>query len=178
LRMNDLAREAGVGVGTVYRHFPTQRALAEALSAGTLDRMLTVARAAVAEVDASIAFFAFVRKALDLQLDDGGLQAVLVTPDHESDEVRETKREIRAAFRTARGGACRAPGRRSGPRTLRRRAAFGPAPLALVRRHGWTHHEDRAVVLKRLRVGSVWDDDGRPSTQREFTKSRASLGDH
>lgn len=30
-QMDDIARRAGVGVGTVYRHFPTKQALAEAL---------------------------------------------------------------------------------------------------------------------------------------------------
>ncbi|HVE68365.1 MAG TPA: helix-turn-helix domain-containing protein, partial [Solirubrobacteraceae bacterium] len=30
-QMEDLARRAGVGVGTVYRHFPTKEALVEAL---------------------------------------------------------------------------------------------------------------------------------------------------
>lgn len=97
--MNDLAHEAGVGVGTVYRHFPSHRALTEALTSDTLDRMLAVARDAVGADDASDAFITLVRKALDLQLDDGGLQAVIVTDDDESDDVRKTKHEIYAAFR-------------------------------------------------------------------------------
>jgi len=98
VRLNDLAREAGVGVGTVYRHFPTQQALTEALSMGTLARMLAVARAALSEPEASVAFTGLVREALELQLSDGGLQAVLMSPDGESAEVRETKQEIYAAF--------------------------------------------------------------------------------
>ena len=32
-QMDDVARRAGVGVGTVYRHFPTKEALIEALMA-------------------------------------------------------------------------------------------------------------------------------------------------
>ena len=38
LRLNEVARAAGVGVGTVYRHFPTAHALVEALAADGLER--------------------------------------------------------------------------------------------------------------------------------------------
>ncbi len=46
LRLNEVAREAGVGVGTVYRHFPTVRALVEALSVESLRRLGDAADAA------------------------------------------------------------------------------------------------------------------------------------
>jgi AcrR family transcriptional regulator len=39
-QMEDVARRAGVGVGTVYRHFPTKQALAEALAEARFDRMI------------------------------------------------------------------------------------------------------------------------------------------
>ena len=38
VQMDDVARRAGVGVGTVYRHFPTKDALIEAL---VCEKMLT-----------------------------------------------------------------------------------------------------------------------------------------
>lgn len=98
LRLNDLAREAGLGVGTVYRHFPTVHALVEALASDTLTRMLQLSREAATEPDAGIALASFLRSALDLQLSHGGLQAVLLSPDDETDDVRETKREIFATF--------------------------------------------------------------------------------
>ena len=98
LRLNDVAREAGVGVGTVYRHFPTVHALVEALSVETVGRMLEISRRAAAETDAEDAFSLYLRAALVLQLEDGGLQAVLLSPDDESDEVRSAKREIFATF--------------------------------------------------------------------------------
>ena len=49
LRLNDIARNAGVGIGTVYRHFPTVRALVEALSVDALARLSDAADAASAE---------------------------------------------------------------------------------------------------------------------------------
>jgi AcrR family transcriptional regulator len=78
LRLNDVAREAGVGVGTVYRHFPTVRALVEALSVDSLRRLGEAADAAAAEPDALAALRRFLREALTLQLQDSGLQTVLV----------------------------------------------------------------------------------------------------
>lgn len=98
LRMNDLAREAGVGVGTVYRHFPTVQALLEALTADTLERMVAVSRRAAAETDPGVALSLYLRSALELQLQDGGLQSVLLAPQDESPEVRAVKQEIFGAF--------------------------------------------------------------------------------
>jgi len=48
-QMEDVARRAGVGVGTVYRHFPTKQALAEALVEERFDRTITFVRELVDE---------------------------------------------------------------------------------------------------------------------------------
>lgn len=77
LRLNDIAREAGVGIGTVYRHFPTVRALVEALSADALARLVAAAATAAQEPDAEAALRGFVCEAVALQLEDDGLEAVL-----------------------------------------------------------------------------------------------------
>ena len=45
--MEDVARRAGVGVGTVYRHFPTKQALAEALIEARFDHTLAYVRGLV-----------------------------------------------------------------------------------------------------------------------------------
>jgi AcrR family transcriptional regulator len=47
-QMDDVAKRAGVGVGTVYRHFPTKEALIEALMVEAFE---TVAAAAVRALD-------------------------------------------------------------------------------------------------------------------------------
>ncbi|GAA1919831.1 TetR/AcrR family transcriptional regulator [Microbacterium aoyamense] len=77
LRLNDIAREAGVGIGTVYRHFPTARALVEALSVDSLARLEAAAEASIADADPASALRRFVCDAVALQLEDGGLEAVL-----------------------------------------------------------------------------------------------------
>lgn len=98
LRFNELAREAGVGVATVYRHFATTHALVEALAQDTLERLRTATRRAAREPDARTAFRDLLRATLDLQLQEGGLQPVLLSPADDADDVRRAKQEIAAGF--------------------------------------------------------------------------------
>ncbi|MCB9760751.1 MAG: TetR/AcrR family transcriptional regulator [Alphaproteobacteria bacterium] len=49
LRMEALARRAGVGIGTVYRHFPTRDALIEAVYRAEVDRLCAAADTLLAE---------------------------------------------------------------------------------------------------------------------------------
>ena len=48
-QVEDIARRAGVGVGTVYRHFPTKDALVEALAEQHFGRLAAIAEAALEE---------------------------------------------------------------------------------------------------------------------------------
>jgi AcrR family transcriptional regulator len=50
-QMDDIARRAGVGVGTLYRHFPTKQALLAALIVDAFDRIAAEARGALADAD-------------------------------------------------------------------------------------------------------------------------------
>ena len=54
--MDEIARRAEVGMGTVYRHFPTKDALLEALLVDSFSRITANARAALDEPDAWAAF--------------------------------------------------------------------------------------------------------------------------
>ncbi|TMM13276.1 MAG: TetR/AcrR family transcriptional regulator [Actinobacteria bacterium] len=63
--MDDVARRAGVGHGTVFRRFPTKEALLDAVLGKELDRMLLLAQAALAESDPWQAFAGFFRAAAD-----------------------------------------------------------------------------------------------------------------
>jgi AcrR family transcriptional regulator len=55
----EVARRAGVGIGTVFRHFPTKESLLEAVLVGLLGRLAEEADALTAADDAGAAFFAF-----------------------------------------------------------------------------------------------------------------------
>jgi AcrR family transcriptional regulator len=55
-----IAEKAGVGVGTLYRHFPTKEKLFEAVLIGRIDDIVNDARARLGSDDPGAAFFAFV----------------------------------------------------------------------------------------------------------------------
>ncbi len=77
LPMNEIARQAGVGVGTVYRHFPTRQALLEALVVDSLARLASEADRACAEPNPLTALERLLRSAFGLLADSPGLDAVL-----------------------------------------------------------------------------------------------------
>ena len=56
-----VAEQAGVGVGTVYRHFPTKEALFEAIVLTGLQELVAAATAPADDQDAGEAFYAFIR---------------------------------------------------------------------------------------------------------------------
>jgi AcrR family transcriptional regulator len=62
LGMQDVARRAGVGIGTVYRHFPSRQALIEAIATPFFERGLALARAVQAETPAGRRFAVYVRE--------------------------------------------------------------------------------------------------------------------
>ncbi|MEU8700076.1 helix-turn-helix domain-containing protein [Streptomyces sp. NPDC048680] len=55
----ELAKIAGVGIGTVFRHFPTKEDLLAAIVAGRLRRLAAEAEALATAEDAGAAFFGF-----------------------------------------------------------------------------------------------------------------------
>lgn len=57
--IDSVAARAGVGVGTLYRHFPTKHALFQAIMVDRIDALAAEARALEQAEDAGAAFFAF-----------------------------------------------------------------------------------------------------------------------
>jgi AcrR family transcriptional regulator len=61
LGMQDVARRAGVGIGTVYRHFPSRQALIEAIAYPFFERGLQLARSVEREHPEGRRFHAYAR---------------------------------------------------------------------------------------------------------------------
>jgi AcrR family transcriptional regulator len=81
-QMDEIARCAGVGVGTVYRHFPTKEELIEALANERFERLRDLALEALADDDPWRSFDQFIRASAQIQTDDRALSEVLTSrPD-------------------------------------------------------------------------------------------------
>ena len=87
LPMNTIAREAGVGVGTVYRHFPTRQALLESVAADAFQALVEEAQKAAAEPDPARALEGLLRFAVRLLATDPGCAALLACPTFECPET-------------------------------------------------------------------------------------------
>jgi AcrR family transcriptional regulator len=75
---DDIAREAGVGVGTVYRRFPDKEQLIDALFEARIDEIVDVARAAVDHPDPWEALVGYLVRMQELQSEDRGLKEILL----------------------------------------------------------------------------------------------------
>jgi AcrR family transcriptional regulator len=76
--LDDVARHAGVGVGTVYRRFPDKASLADALFEQRVDAILDLATQAHNEPDSWLALTSFLQRAAEMLSGDRGLRQILM----------------------------------------------------------------------------------------------------
>lgn len=63
--LDEIARRAGVGAGTVYRHFPTKETLFEAVVLGRVERLVDYVRGVAQADDPGDAFYAALTQLVD-----------------------------------------------------------------------------------------------------------------
>jgi AcrR family transcriptional regulator len=86
--LDDVARHAGVGVGTVYRRFPDKESLVEALFEERIGQLAAIADQALAEPDSWTGLTGFLEQACELLSSDRGLREILMFATYGRDRVQ------------------------------------------------------------------------------------------
>lgn len=81
--LNDVARTAGVGIGTIYRKFPDKQALLDALLEDKVDAVVQVAIDASALDDPGAAFRAYLWGMIEVHAGDRSLATILFAPSRQ-----------------------------------------------------------------------------------------------
>jgi AcrR family transcriptional regulator len=85
--LRDVARRAGVGIGTLYRHFPTREALLEALLRGSFDEVTAKAAALESSGLAGDALVSWLREMVALTYSRRGLIASMTAAIEDEDSA-------------------------------------------------------------------------------------------
>lgn len=92
--LDDVARQAGVGVGTVYRRFPDKEALVEALFTERLDMLVGYAEQGLAEPDPWAGLVFFMEHAATVIAGDRGLRQILMFATYGRDRVDQARQRM------------------------------------------------------------------------------------
>src|SRR5438270_12367674 len=76
--IDEIARAAGVGHGTVFRRFPTKDDLMYAVIERHVAQMCSMAEEALSSADPGAAFFDFIRRVAELNMSTPGLHRCIV----------------------------------------------------------------------------------------------------
>ncbi|MEV6929792.1 TetR family transcriptional regulator [Dactylosporangium sp. NPDC051485] len=96
--LDDVARRAGVGPGTVHRHFPTKDALFAAVIAERLRDLTTLAGELAANPDAGEAFYAFFHRLAAEAAQNLALSAALTETAPLGEPIHEAGAALEAAI--------------------------------------------------------------------------------
>jgi AcrR family transcriptional regulator len=77
VNVDEIARRAGVGVGTVYRHFPTKELLFEAIVLTTIEAIVEEARSLADADDPGEALYGFLERTVDQSETDMAIKDAL-----------------------------------------------------------------------------------------------------
>ncbi|MEU6238775.1 TetR/AcrR family transcriptional regulator [Kitasatospora sp. NPDC047058] len=97
LQLNDVARRAGLGVGTVYRHFAVPEALLETVATPCLEALAAHGEQALADSDPRRALEGFLLHTVEAQVTDASLAPVTAAPADVLPRTTELKASLRAS---------------------------------------------------------------------------------
>jgi AcrR family transcriptional regulator len=111
--VEEIARRAAVGMGTLYRHFPAKEDLIDAVLEEAFEEFVSAAEQALAEDDAWVGFRGFLERVFALHADNRGLKDIIATRAHgraRADAMRARMRPLlrRMIERAQEQGALRA----------------------------------------------------------------------
>jgi AcrR family transcriptional regulator len=89
--LDDVARQAGVGVGTVYRRFPDKDALVEALFEERIGEVAALAEKALADPDSWTGLVTFLHDSCELMAGDHGLREIIMFANYGRNRVERGK---------------------------------------------------------------------------------------
>lgn len=92
--LDDIARHAGVGVGTVYRRFPDREALIDELFEDKISEIEEVAAASLAMDDAWEGLVSFLERSQEKHAADRGLKQALLVPNRGADRLAAARARI------------------------------------------------------------------------------------
>ncbi len=92
--LDDIARRAGVGVGTVYRRFPDKEQLIDALFEERIAAVAAIANDGLDIADPWTGLVHFLEASLELQVVDRGLKQVLLSTTHGQARVEDARDTI------------------------------------------------------------------------------------
>ncbi|MFF8731690.1 TetR/AcrR family transcriptional regulator [Streptomyces sp. NPDC015171] len=100
LQLNDVARRAGLGVGTVYRHFATPEALLETVATSCLEALAAHGEQALADPDPWRSLEGFLTRTVEAQVTDASLAPVTAASADTLPRTTELKAVLRSTGNT------------------------------------------------------------------------------
>lgn len=96
--VEEITRRAGVGMGTLYRHFARKDELIDAVLEDAFGEMLALAEHAAAADDAWAGFTGFLEHTLELRAQNRGIKDLIASPEHGARHA-EMRKRIRPLLR-------------------------------------------------------------------------------